>query len=215
MLFGDFDAEEKMLARFLRIHAATYKRLLRLRKEAEEDGEHRVARRIHAVLLNADGETSGRIADILKSPRSKVSEWLLNYEDHGVDALLEGQRSGRPPLLTSAQRISLVDIVDSGPVAYGLDAGVWTSPMIARVIDDEFGVSYHPGHVRKLLDQIGFSVQRPRRQLARANEADQNRWRRRTYPNIKKKPRAKAVRSFSQTRPASGKTRPSMPRGRE
>jgi Transposase and inactivated derivatives len=203
-----------MLARLLGIHVATYKRLLRLRKEAETDGEHRVAKRIHAVLLNADGKTSGHIADILKSPRSKVSEWLSNYEAHGLDALLEGQRSGRPPRLTPAQLTVLEDIVESGPVAYGLDTGVWTSPMIARVIEDEFSVSYHPGHVRKLLDQIGFSVQRPRRLLARANPVDQNRWRRRTYPNIKKKPKAKDERSSSRTRPASDKTRPSTPHGR-
>jgi len=85
----------------------------------------------------------------------------------------------RLPLLTSAQWISLVDIVDS-PVAYCLDAGVCTSPMIARVIDDEFGVSNPPGHVLKLLDRFGFSVQRSRRQLVRANEADHNHWRRRT-----------------------------------
>ena len=60
--------------------------------------------------------------------------------------------------------------------------------MIARVIAEEFGVSYHPGHVRKLLEEMGFSVQRPQRVLARADPAAQARWRRRTYPNLKKKP---------------------------
>src|SRR5258708_4240083 len=59
------------------------------------------------------------------------------------------------------------DILDSGPVANGLDSGIWTSPMIAWVIETEFGIQYHPGHVRKLLHGWGFSVQRPRRVLAR------------------------------------------------
>ena len=59
--------------------------------------------------------------------------------------------------------------------------------MIAWVIEEEFGVTYHPGHVRKLLHILGFSVQRPRRVLARANLAEQDRWHRRTYPQIKKK----------------------------
>ncbi|MGD1101029.1 MAG: winged helix-turn-helix domain-containing protein, partial [Terriglobia bacterium] len=54
----------------------------------------------------------------------------------------------------------LSDILDSGPVAYGLDTGIWTSPMIAWAIEEEFGVVYHPGHVRKLLHHLGFSVQR-------------------------------------------------------
>jgi transposase len=37
--------------------------------------------------------------------------------------------------------------------------------MIAWVIEEEFGVEYHPGHVRKLLHRWGFSVQRPHRVL--------------------------------------------------
>jgi transposase len=43
--------------------------------------------------------------------------------------------------------------------------------------------------VRKLLHALGFSVQRPRRVLARADVQAQDRWRRRTYPNLKKKPK--------------------------
>jgi len=40
-----------------------------------------------------------------------------------------------------------------------------------------------------LLHAWGFSVQRPRRILARADVAAQDRWRRHIYPNLKKKPK--------------------------
>jgi transposase len=181
-----------MLARLLRLHPKTHCRLVRLSKEAERDGAYRVAKRLQAVVLNSEGRTSGELAEILKAPRSKVSEWLSRYQTYGVDGLLEGNRSGRPPLLTAGQLTQLGDILDSGPVAYGLDTGIWTSPMFAWVIEEEFGITYHPGHVRKLLHQMGFSVQRPRRVLARANASEQDRWHRRTYPNLKKKPAPKA-----------------------
>jgi hypothetical protein len=45
--------------------------------------------------------------------------------------------------LTPAQQKQLDDILDSGPAAYGLDTGMWTSPMIAWVIEEEFGIQYH------------------------------------------------------------------------
>ena len=183
-----------MLARLLRLHPKTYSRLVRLGKEAERDGAYRVAKRLQAVVLNSEGRTSGELAGILKAPRSKVSEWLSRYQTYGVDGLLEGYRSGRPPALSEEQRAQLGDILDSGPVAYGLDSGVWTSPMIAWAIEEEFGVTYHPGHVRKLLHGWGFSVQRPRRVLARADAREQDRWHRRTYPNLKKKPKGKTGR---------------------
>src|SRR5947209_1984912 len=178
-----------MLPRLLRLHPRTYQRLVRLSKEAEKDGAYRVAKRLRAVLLNSAGYTSGELGELLQAPRSKVSEWLQRYQSDGVEGLLEGYRSGRPSELTHKQQQQLGDILDSGPVAYGLDNGIWTSPMIAWVIEEEFGVQYHPGHVRKLLPAWGFSVQRPRRILARADVAAQDRWRRRIYPNLKKKPK--------------------------
>lgn len=183
-----------MLPRLLHLHPKTHGKLIRLSKEAEREGVYRVAKRLQAVVLNSEGRTSGELAQILKAPRSKVSEWLSLYQTYGVEGLLEGYRSGRPPLLTDEQRTHLGDILDSGPVAYGLDTGVWTSPMIAWVIAEEFGVSYHPGHVRKLLHTLDFSVQRPRRVLARANALEQDRWHRRVYPNLKKKPKPKTGR---------------------
>jgi transposase len=175
-----------MRARFLRLTTKKAQALSALKREAERDGAHRVARRIHAVLLNHQEHTSGEIAQLLAAPRSKVSFWLSQYESDGWEALLEGHRSGRPQELTAAQVSQLDGIIDSGPVAYGFSSGVWTSPMIGHVIEAEFSVSYHPGHVRKLLKAMGFSVQRPRRKLAKADPVAQDRWRRYTYPRLKK-----------------------------
>ena len=176
-----------MQARILRLHYRTYHKLRQLRKEAEADGAYRVAKRLHALTLNHDGMTSGEIAGVLDAPRSKVSQWLSDYEHYGFEALLEGQRCGRPGQLTQRQRVQLEDIVDSGPVAWGFLSGVWSAPMVARVISEEFGIGYSARHVRRLLHAWGFSVQRPRRKLWRADPSAQNRWRRYTYPRLKKK----------------------------
>jgi len=176
-----------MRARFIRLTTRKAQELSALKREAEKDGAHRVARRIHAVLLNNQQHTSSDIAQLLEAPRSKVSLWLAQYQAQGWEALLEGHRSGRPKQLSSAQWAQLDDIIDSGPVAYGFSSGVWTSPMIARVIAEEFAVRYHAGHVRKVLHRMGFSVQRPRRKLAKADPVAQDRWRRYTYPRLKKK----------------------------
>jgi len=75
--------------------------------------------------------------------------------------------------------------------------------MIAWVIEEEFGIHYHPGHVRKLLHRAGFSVQRPRRVLARANAYQQDRWQRYTYPSLKKKRSDKTGRP-AYARPVAG-----------
>jgi len=175
-----------MRARFIHLSAKQTREFQALKRAAEADGAYRVARRLHAILLSHQQHTSGEIARLLDAPRSRVSLWVQQYQTHGWEALLEGHRSGRPKELSDAQRSRLDDLIDSGPVAYGFPSGVWTSPMIARVIAEEFEVHYHPGHVRKVLKAMGFSVQRPRRKLAKADPGEQDRWQRYTYPRLKK-----------------------------
>ena len=103
----------------------------------------------------------------------------------------EGHRSGRPAQLNAPQWEQLADILDSGPVAHGLNTGVWTSPLIAQIIQEEFDVNYHPGHVRHWLKRLDFSVQRPKTRLVQADPKKQNRWIRYTHPHLKKTPKGK------------------------
>lgn len=201
----------------VKIHGTAKKiqRLINISKQALRDGAYRVAARLHAVVLNMEGKTAPHIATILKVHRSKVSIWLQNWQEHGMDGMLEGHRPGRPPTLSNHQKQKLADILDSGAVAYGFATGVWTSPMVARVIEEEFSVIYHPSHVSRILHEIGFSVQRPKKALAQADKNLQSRWIRYKYPTIKKKPRAKGQPSSSKTRRVSDKTPRSIKHGRE
>lgn len=181
-----------MRARLLHLPFPTSQKLRRLKKEAETDGAHRVAQRIHAVLLNHDGHRSGDIAQRLDAPRAKASPWLRDYEQPGCEGLLDGRRAGRPVQLGPVQRRQLEDIIDSGPQAYGFLSGVWSAPRVPRRIAEEFQIDYSDRHVRRLLHALGFPVQRPKRLWARADPVQPNRWRRDTYPNLKKKPRRNA-----------------------
>ncbi|HXZ32939.1 MAG TPA: helix-turn-helix domain-containing protein [Terriglobales bacterium] len=164
----------------------TVQRLLRLRRQAQADKAPRVVLRIQGVLMSLDGYSTGEIARRLKVHRSGVPVWIDHWNEHGEEGLWEGHRSGRPPELNLRQREQLSDILDSGPVAYGLDTGIWTSPLVAEVIRGEFDCSYHPGHVRKLLRAMGYSVLRPTTRLVQADVRQKHKWTRYTYPNLKK-----------------------------
>jgi transposase len=172
---------------FAKGNQRTVQLLLHLRKEATKDQEPRVAQRFHAMALSIEGHTASEIAQSLKIHRSCIPLWIENWNRYREEGLLEGHRPGRPVGLTAAQKEQLQDILDSGPVAYGLETGIWTSPVISRVIADEFDQHYHPGHVRKLLKQLGYSVQRPTTRLVQADQERKKRWVRYTYPRLKKK----------------------------
>jgi transposase len=52
----------------------------------------------------------------------------------------------------------------------GCTTSLWTSARVAHVIETECGVRYHPGHVWRILRQLGWSCQRPVRALERNEE---------------------------------------------
>ena len=64
-------------------------------------------------------------------------------------------------------------------------------PLVRHIIEEEFGQRYHAGHVRKLLRQLGYSMQRPTTRLVQADAEQHRKWVRYTYPNPKKTPKAK------------------------
>lgn len=64
----------------------------------------------------------------LQVDRPRVHAWIGAWNDYGDQGLWEGHRTGRPAQLSARQWEQLADILDSGPVAYGLNTGVWTSP---------------------------------------------------------------------------------------
>jgi transposase len=180
-----------MLAIFAKGNQRTVNKIISLRKEALADHQYRVATRLHAIMLSIEKHTSGDIAALLKVNRSNVPVWINNWNNHGAVGLLEGHRRGRRSALSAEDKVRLGDIIESGPVAYGLNTGVWTSKIITQIIEEEFGVGFHPGHVRKILKKIGFSVQRPTYRLVNADAKKKNKWIRYTYPNLKKTPKKK------------------------
>jgi transposase len=111
-----------------------------------------VSKRLQAVVLNSQGLTSGQLSAILHTALEgfRMAGTLSKSWREG---LLEGQRSGRLPQLSPSQRQQLGIFWTAVRWPMVLDTGIWTSPMIAWVIEEEFGVQYHPAQVRKLLHE--------------------------------------------------------------
>jgi transposase len=166
---------------------AARRKLIRFIEAAEERGDLDCWRRGRAVLGYLDKRRVMELAKEAGVTRGSVNRWLQWYEALGVDGLLTGVPSGAAPRLTEPQRGELTSLVEAGPMAAGYQSGVWTGPMIGDLIEQRFVVRYHNHHIPRLLHQLGFSVQRPRKRLARADAQAQEHWLRVRLPAIKKK----------------------------
>jgi transposase len=156
---------------------------------AQRAGNLKEWRRAKAVVDYIGRRRAAELASELRVARASINRWLQWYEADGVDGLRTKKAPGAAPRLSEDQRAELAKIIEAGPIAAGFTTGMWTGPLLGQLIRDRFGVSYHNHHVPRLLHQLGFSVQRPRKRLARADEESQATWLRERLPAIKKKPR--------------------------
>jgi transposase len=163
-------------------------RLRVLLRRAKASGDLDTWRRAKAVRGYLSGERVIAMAESLDVSRVSINRWLQWFNAKGTDGLKPRKAPGPPCRLTEAQRAELVSTIEAGPLSAGYLSGLWTGPMIGELIWRRYGVKYHHQHVPRLLHSLGFSVQRPRKLLCRADHERQAVWLRETFPSLKKKP---------------------------
>ena len=144
------------------------------------------ARRLQAWQLKHKGWSQRQIAEAFGVSEGAVSQWMTRARHGGLEALRHCPPPGAPRRLTDAQLACLLALLQPGAEAYGFRGQVWTRALVAVIIRLEFGVSYHPVHVGRLLKAIRWSPQKPMRRARQRNEAAIARWRDETWPAIKK-----------------------------
>jgi len=151
--------------------------------------ECREWRRFRALYLKRRGWYQRDIAEALDVSEVTVSDWLALVRDGGFDALRARSSPGPPPKLTASQKRSIPELLWHGPEAYGFRGLVWTCARIARVIEEEFGVRYHKGHVGRILKELGWTPQKPIKRAIQRDEEAIVRWRVETWPELRRKAR--------------------------
>jgi len=156
-------------------------------REAKTKNDLSTWRRAIAVQNYIDGKKAAAIAKEFNVSRAAVNYWIQWYEAQGADGLITRKSPGAPRRLSEEDLATLVTLIEAGPQACGYAGGVWTGPRIGHLIETHFGVHYHCQHIPRLLHRLGFSVQRPRKRLARAEAEAQEIWLSSRFPAIKKK----------------------------
>ncbi len=157
-------------------------------------------RRLEGAKLLGRGVSKSEVARQLGVARQTVAAWELRLAEGGKNALKRGEL-GRPRQLDAVQERELGKVLMAGALAAGYATELWTLPRIGKVIAERFGVEYSTGHLWHLLRRMGFSCQKPEKRATQRNEAEIARWKRHTWPALKKKPSGKAVPSSSSTNP--------------
>ena len=151
-------------------------------------------RRFSAFRLLKKGLSEAEVARQVGVHRQSVNRWAKQIGKQGRDGLKKAGRAGRKSRLREADLKRLESGLKRGPQALGYETNLWTLERVAELIERNCGVKYHPGHVGWLLGKLGWSCQRPTGRALQRDEPGIGRWKKRCWPELKKKPSKKAAR---------------------
>lgn len=149
-------------------------------------------RRVRAGRLLMQGKPPAEVAAAVGAPRQTVYRWLDVLSAEGLDGLRIMSKGGRPAQLDAEQHEELRRILLAGPQAAGFGSELWTIKRVRETIKRHFGVQYSEVHVWRLLGKLGFSSQKPEKRAKERDEQAIARWKKRTWPALKKSAARKA-----------------------
>lgn len=146
-------------------------------------------RRKKAVqMVVTDGASKSEVARAVGVSLTSVKNWCRAYAKggEGFDALSSGKHTGRPSRMDGRQLDRLGNMLLKGAEHYGYDVDLWTTKRVASLIEEKFGVRYHPDHVRRILHGMDFSSQKAEGSAREHDEKKVRDWVRDVLPDIKK-----------------------------
>lgn len=146
-------------------------------------------RRKKAVQMVLAGRSKSEVARAVGVSRISIRNWCRAYADGGgkaLDTLNSRKHTGRPSRMTGKQLDKLGNMLLRGAEHYGYEVDLWTTERVAALIEDKFGIRYHPDHVRKILHGMNFSSQKAEGWAREHNEKKVRNWVKNTLPDIKK-----------------------------
>jgi transposase len=174
---------------------ATVKRLEDERLVAERLNHLRFFKITDCLLRIHHGHRFGDIAQGLHISLRTVYHWLNLFVRRRFAWLCSHHFAGRgrKATLSSEQHQRLYELIDKGPLEAGFTCGVWTSSMIAVLIEREFGVTYNPRYLCRLLHQLGITYQQAAFVSAKiddeAHQGQRRHWDRQIWPRLLKRAR--------------------------
>ena len=140
-------------------------------------------RRTQAVQAVADGEPRKTVATVLGVHVKTVSRWVRAARQPG--GLTAKPHPGPTPGLNDADLKRLAELLLQGAKAHGWHNQLWTAARVARLIEQEFDIRYHPEHVREILKRrLGWTSQKPRRKALERNDKEVARWVGDEFPRV-------------------------------
>lgn len=133
-----------------------------LRKQAKSESDTRIARRMLAIANALDGMSRDEAACAAGMDRQTLRDWVLRYNQYGLDGLADQPRGGRPPKLEPYEKAEILEIVIAGPDPETSGISAFTRDDLVRICEERFGKRVASTTMGRILRTLGLSRQKAR-----------------------------------------------------
>jgi transposase len=153
------------------------------------------ARRRLAVARVGEGWSPADTAAFLGVHAETVRKWVRAHKAGGNEGLAGTPHPGRKPFLTPEQEAEALGWLTRKPTEFGFRTDLWTAARVAQLIEEKFGVTFHPNYLREWLTKRRHTPQKPVRRAKQRNPVAIASWLADEYPAVQKKSRRTAPTS--------------------
>jgi transposase len=140
-----------------------------IQDEISRTWEGRYFHRLHVVLHVLRGDSSYEAARFYgHSPRT-IQYWVHRLLSDGLAGLWDRDHPGRPSQLSQSEQKKLRNEIRRSPRELAYDQNLWDGPLLSHHLEEHYGITLSIRQCQRLFHQLGFTLQRPRRE---AHEAD-------------------------------------------
>jgi transposase len=128
----------------------------RVRSAAKRSKDGAQARRLLALAAIYEGATRTEAAKIGGVTLQIVRDWVLKFNAHGPDGLIDRKAPGQPPRLNDEHRAALAAIIESGPIPAIHGVVRWRIVDLCQWVWEEFRVVVAKQTLSRELRAMGY-----------------------------------------------------------
>jgi len=140
-----------------------------IQDELSRTKEGRYFHRLAVVLYVLRGASAYEAARAFGFSSRAIEYWIKRLVSTGLSGLWDGKHPGRPSRLSASQKQKLRKELRRSPRDTGYDQNLWDGVLLSHHLEKNYSILLSVRQCQRLFHQLGFSLQRPRRQ---ASEAD-------------------------------------------
>lgn len=132
-----------------------------IQQEIARSDESRYDHRLHGLLLLTGGQSCQQISDLFGEDRRTVQRWVNRFEEHGLEAMRDAERPGRPACLNSKQWASLEHDLRRSASDFGHAGHLWNGKLLSAHLKQRYQVDLGVRQCQRIFKQMGFRLRKP------------------------------------------------------